>query len=131
MDLLLQFSISSNLDGFTLQGTFMADSPTDEVYLFLFPANVDNSNGHLAVRLPLETDTYYWSFDPEGNEHLPQDALDKLSLPRTNFRALVGGIYWRKEVYDTLGVCHRTKGITLLMVARLRQSTRLKDKREI
>jgi hypothetical protein len=43
----------------------MADSPTEDVYLFLFPADIDDSNGHLAVHLPPETETYYWSFDPK------------------------------------------------------------------
>ncbi|KAJ7279264.1 hypothetical protein C8J57DRAFT_1302727 [Mycena rebaudengoi] len=107
MNLILRFSISSNADEFTLQGTFMADSPTDEVYLFLFPTNVA---GHLAVHLPLETETYYWSFDPEGIKHLPQDSLDKFALPSVSFRAQVRGVRWRQEVYDSIATCHHAKG---------------------
>ncbi|KAJ7279271.1 hypothetical protein C8J57DRAFT_131684 [Mycena rebaudengoi] len=110
MALILQFSISSNADEFTLQGTFMADSPTDEVYLFLFPANVANSRGHLAVHLPLETETYYWSFDPEGTEHLPQDSLDKFALPSVRLRARVAAFHWSQEIYDSIATCHRAKG---------------------
>ncbi|KAJ7279267.1 hypothetical protein C8J57DRAFT_1302759 [Mycena rebaudengoi] len=110
MDLTLRFSISSNADEFTLQGTFMADSPTDEVYLFLFPTNVVNSRGHLAVHLPLETKTYYWSFDPEGIEHLPQDSLDKFALPSVSFWAQVHTEHWNQEVYDSIATCHRAKG---------------------
>jgi hypothetical protein len=110
MDLLLQFSISSYLDGFTLQGTFMADSPTDEVYLFLFPADVDDSNRDLAVHLPPETETYYWSLNPEGIDHLPQDALDELALPCVTFQVVVYGFRWRKEVYDLIGKLHHAKG---------------------
>jgi hypothetical protein len=110
MDLTLQFSISSQVDEFTLQGTFMADSPTDEIYLFLFPADVDDSNGHLAVHLPLETKTYFWSFDPEGIDRMPPDSLDKLVLPSVSFQALVYGKFWEKEIYDSISDCHRTKG---------------------
>ncbi|KAJ7198682.1 hypothetical protein C8J57DRAFT_469121 [Mycena rebaudengoi] len=110
MDLTLRFSISSNADEFTLQGTFMADSPTDEVYLFLFPTSVVNSRGHLAVHLPLETETYYWSFDPEGIEHLPQDSLDKFALPSVSFWAQVLAACWSQEIYDSIATCHRAKG---------------------
>jgi hypothetical protein len=88
----------------------MADSPTNEVYLFLFPANVANPRGHLAVHLPLETETYYWSFDPEGIEHLPQDSLDKFALPSVSFWAQVWGVHWRQEVYDSIATCHHAKG---------------------
>jgi hypothetical protein len=109
-DLLLRFSISSDLDEFTLQGTFMADSPTDDVYLFLFPANVDDSNGHLAVHLPPENETYYWSFDPEGLDRLPEDSLDKLVLLRIKFRAIVTAVRWRQEAYDYIADCHCAKG---------------------
>ncbi|KAJ7279311.1 hypothetical protein C8J57DRAFT_1464768 [Mycena rebaudengoi] len=110
LHLILRFLISSNVDEFTLQGTFMADSPTDEVYLFLFPANVANSRGHLAVHLPLETETYYWSFDPEGIEHLPQDSLDKFALPSVSFQAQVLAVHWSQEVYDSITACHCAKG---------------------
>ncbi|KAJ7925474.1 hypothetical protein B0H13DRAFT_1124491 [Mycena leptocephala] len=108
--LVLDFSISSNLDEFTLQGTFMADSPTDEVYLFLFPAEVDNSGGHLAVHLAPENETYYWSFDPKGLERLPQDDLDELALPHVDFYARVYGNQWSQDMYDCIGHCHRAKG---------------------
>jgi hypothetical protein len=106
----LQLSIPSNLDEFTLQGTFMADSATNDIYLFLFPAQVDSSGGQLAVHLPPENETYYWSLERDGIEHLPQDALDELALPHVNFQATVEGVQWRQQVYDTISDCHRAKG---------------------
>ncbi|KAJ7193193.1 hypothetical protein C8J57DRAFT_1657255 [Mycena rebaudengoi] len=109
-DLALRFSISSNADEFTLQGTFMADSPSDDVYLFLFPAKADNSNAHLVTHLPPENETYYWSFDPKGVKHLCQDALDKLALPHVDFQAQVYGDRWSQGIYDFIGQCHRAKG---------------------
>jgi hypothetical protein len=105
-----RFLILSNVDEFTLQGTFMADSPLDDVYLFIFPTDVDNSRGHLTVRLPPENEAYYWSFDPEGKERAPQDALDKLTLPRVDLQALVCGVWWRPEVYNLIADFHRLKG---------------------
>ncbi|KAJ6545796.1 hypothetical protein B0H10DRAFT_1336308 [Mycena sp. CBHHK59/15] len=106
----LQFSISSNFDEFTLQGTFMADSPKDDIYLFLFPNCVDSAGGHLAVYLPPKDETYHWSKDPEGINHLPSDALDKFALPRVTFQALVYGSQWSKAVYNSIADCHRSKG---------------------
>jgi hypothetical protein len=110
---MLQFSILPNADEFTLQGMFMAESPTDDVYLFLFPTAVDDPDGHLAVRMPPESQRYYWSFDPEGIEYLPQDALDQLTLPHVNFEAFVYGQRWSQEVYDSIANVHRTKGSIL------------------
>jgi hypothetical protein len=91
----------------------MADSPTDDVYLFLFPATVDDSDGHLAVHVPPASEAHYWSFDPEGIEHLPQDALDKLTLPCVNFQARMFSQWWQQEVYDSIVKCHRAKGFDL------------------
>ncbi|KAJ7207297.1 hypothetical protein B0H12DRAFT_439686 [Mycena haematopus] len=108
--LVLDFSISFNLDEFTLQGTFMADSPTDEVYLFLFPAEVDDSGGRLAVHLAPENEAYYWSFDPKGLERLPQDDLDGLALPHVDFHARVYGNQWSRDMYGCIGHCHHAKG---------------------
>jgi hypothetical protein len=88
----------------------MADPPTDDIYLFLFPARVDGSDGHLAVHVPLESETHYWSFDLEGIEHLPQDVVDKLTLPHVNFRAFVRGGSWSEEAYDTIAKVQHRKG---------------------
>jgi hypothetical protein len=108
--ILLHFSISFNLDPFTLQGTFMADTPRDDVYLFLFPATIDDSGGNLAVHLPPESETYYWSLDPDGIEKLPQDALEELALPRVKFLAQALGYQWSEEVYDSIANFHYGKG---------------------
>jgi hypothetical protein len=62
------------------------------------------------VHLPLETETYYWSFDPEGIEHLPQDSLDKFALPSVSFWAQALAGHWRQEVYDSIAACHCAKG---------------------
>jgi hypothetical protein len=87
--------ISSNLDEFTLRGTFMADSESvrDEIYLFLFPPAVDASGGHLAVHLPPANETHYWSFDPDGAARLSQEAVEELALPTVHFLASAQGAH--------------------------------------
>jgi hypothetical protein len=111
VDLVLQFSISSNPDE-------LADSPTEDVYLFLCPANLDDSSGRLAVHLPPKRDTYYWSFDSKGTKVLPQNTLDKLNLPHVNFCPIVCGTRWSKEVYDSLGEFHCAKGFNPVIEVR-------------
>jgi hypothetical protein len=48
-------TLKTNLD-FTLQGTFMADPSTDEVYLFLFPPQVDVVDNLTTVTNPPDTE---------------------------------------------------------------------------
>jgi hypothetical protein len=86
------------------------DTPTNEVDLFLSSPNIDTTADHLAVRLPPKSETYYWSFDPEGLDRLSPDALDKLALPRATFQAQVSGAQWRQEEYDSIGKFHLAKG---------------------
>jgi hypothetical protein len=105
----LHFLITSNLDPFTLQGTFMANTSRGDVYLFLPPADVDDSGGHLAVHLPLESETYYWSLDPDGIERLPQDALEELALPHIKWWTQIHSVQWSKEVYDSITKFYGTK----------------------
>jgi hypothetical protein len=102
--------ISSHLDEFTLQGTFMAYSLRDDIYLFLSPTVVGASGGQLAVHLPPANKTHYWSFDLEGLNHLPQDIVDDFALPRVSFSATLLGRQWSQEVYDTISDFHRAKG---------------------
>jgi hypothetical protein len=106
----LRFSVSYEPDEFTLQGTFMADTATNEVYLFLFPATIEDSNDHLVISLPPQRETYYWSFDPMGIEHLSDDTVMELDLPRVHFQAILHGAYWSSKDYEVIRDFHRAKG---------------------
>jgi hypothetical protein len=86
----------------------MTDSP--DVYLFLFTTKVDNANGPLAVHLPPASESYYWSFDPEGLDHLSQDTLDELNLPQVALKAEALGTRWNQEVYNTIADFYHAKG---------------------
>ncbi|KAJ7435014.1 hypothetical protein B0H11DRAFT_2257702 [Mycena galericulata] len=106
----LRFSISYEPDEFTLQGTFMADTPTNEVYLFLFPATIEGSNDQRVIYLPPQRETYYWSFDPMGIEQLSDDTVMELGLPRVHFQAILHGAHWSSEHYEVIRDFHRAKG---------------------
>jgi hypothetical protein len=98
------------VDEYTLRGTFMAASCPDEVYLFLYTADIDYSNGHLTVHLPPAKERYYWSFDPEGEDALPLESLDELLLPHVDFTAQIWCDRWTQEVYSSIADCQRAKG---------------------
>lgn len=110
VNIVLHISTSFDLDPFTLRGTFMADTPARDVYLFLLPVSLDTSDGHLAAHLPAENETYYWSFDRDGSEKLPPDSIEELGLPHVTFQAYAYGRRWDRKVYDTIANFHRTKG---------------------
>ncbi|KAJ7901326.1 hypothetical protein B0H13DRAFT_773138 [Mycena leptocephala] len=74
-------TLNGHLDSFTLQGTFMADAPTDKVYLFLFPPQVDVVDNLLTVTNPPDTEKYFWAFDPAGLDRLTHDVVDNFGLP--------------------------------------------------
>lgn len=106
----LRFSISSTVDEFTLKGTFMADSPSDDVYLFLFQPTVDNSGGHLAIHLPPESATYYWAYDPLGLQRLPEEIIDELGLPTVELKVSIWAASWGREYYNVIQKRHSAKG---------------------
>jgi hypothetical protein len=85
-------------------------SPRDDIYLFLFSTEVDNSNGRLAIHLPTESAWYYWSLDPNGLDPIPEDVLDDLSLPEVHFLAMVFCRQWSREKYDAISDFHSAKG---------------------
>ncbi|KAF7348835.1 hypothetical protein MVEN_01403500 [Mycena venus] len=106
----LRFTICCDPDEFTLRGTFMADTPTDGVYLFLFPADISPSGGLLALSLPPEDETYYWSLDPQGIQRLPRETAEELGLPEVQFQATVEGIRWDQNHHDAIRQVHLAKG---------------------
>jgi hypothetical protein len=105
-NIILQFTICPDLDHFTLQGTFIANAPTDEIYLFLRPFYAENSDGHLLVHLPAESETHYWSFDPMGVERLSAEKSEHLGLPRVHFHVAVAGCRWEQATYDLIRKFH-------------------------
>jgi hypothetical protein len=103
-------TFNTHVDNFTLRGTFMADAPTDQVYLFLFPPQVEVVDGQLIVINPPDTEKYYWAFDPAGLNQLTHDVVEDFGLPTVEFLiSLIGG-KWDQHDYDMIRDFHVAKG---------------------
>jgi hypothetical protein len=103
-------TMNTHLDSFTLQGTFMADAPTDKVYLFLFTPQVDVVDGQIIVTNPLDTEKYYWAFDPAGLDRLTHEAAEEIGLPNPKFSMDLTGHKWDECDYDMVRDFHVAKG---------------------
>ncbi|KAJ7882673.1 hypothetical protein B0H13DRAFT_2278292 [Mycena leptocephala] len=102
-------TLKTDLD-ITLRGTFMADAPTDQVYLFLFPPQVDVVDNLITVTNLPDTEKYYWAFDPAGLNRLTHDVVEEFGLPTVEFSiALIGG-KWDQHDYDMIRDFHIAKG---------------------
>jgi hypothetical protein len=101
--------LKTDLD-FTLRGTFIADAPTDKVYLFLFPPQVDVVDGQIIVTNPPDTEKYYWAFDPAGLNQLTHDIAEDFGPPTVKFRIDLWGGKWDEHDYDMVRNFHIAKG---------------------
>jgi hypothetical protein len=103
--------LNAHPDSFTLQGTFMADAPTDKVYLFLFMPQVDIVDNLLTVANPPDTEKYHWAFDPAGLNRLTHDMAEDFGLPAFEFSIGLRGRKWDEHDYDMVRDFHVAKGI--------------------
>ncbi|KAJ7901345.1 hypothetical protein B0H13DRAFT_1883112 [Mycena leptocephala] len=94
----------------TLRGTFMADAPTDKVYLFLFSPQVEVMDGQLFVTNPPDIEKYYWAFDPAGLNRLTHDLAEDLGLPAVGFSTTIFGESWNECDYNMVRDFHIAKG---------------------
>ncbi|KAJ7813368.1 hypothetical protein B0H13DRAFT_1665550 [Mycena leptocephala] len=88
----------------------MADAPTDKVYLFLFPVQVDVVDNLLTVTNPPDTEKYYWAFDPAGFDRLTHDVAEDFGLPAVEFSMYLWGRKWDEHDYDMVRDFHIAKG---------------------
>ncbi|KAJ7930662.1 hypothetical protein B0H13DRAFT_1960721, partial [Mycena leptocephala] len=98
------------LPNFTLRGTFMADAPTDKLYLFLFPPQADVVDDRLSVCNPPDTTKHYWTFDPSGLDRLTQEAAEAIGLPTAELSVETWGGRWDDHDYALLHDFHVVKG---------------------
>ncbi|KAJ7901320.1 hypothetical protein B0H13DRAFT_773067 [Mycena leptocephala] len=101
--------MNTDLD-FTLRGTSMADAPTDKVYLFLFPPQVEVVGNLITVTNPPDTERYYWAFDPAGLNQLTHDVAEDFGLPTVEFSTNLWGGKWDEHDYDMIRDFHIAKG---------------------
>ncbi|KAJ7753488.1 hypothetical protein B0H16DRAFT_768268 [Mycena metata] len=70
--ILFPVSVWYPMGSFALSGTFMANAPADNIYLFLFQPEVVIQEGRISIQVPQTKDAYYWSFDPSGTTRLAE-----------------------------------------------------------
>ncbi|KAF8139273.1 hypothetical protein K438DRAFT_719824 [Mycena galopus ATCC 62051] len=81
-EIFINCALDTRLDGFTFRGTFMTDAPSNQVYLFLFPAQVEILGSCFTVAAPPDAERYYWAFDLDGVDRLTSvAATSDLSQP--------------------------------------------------
>ncbi|KAJ6563966.1 hypothetical protein B0H19DRAFT_74504 [Mycena capillaripes] len=97
-------------DNFTLQGTFMADAPTDDVYLFIFSPKVDLVDGRFIVTSPPVSERYYWAFDPAGLDRLNCQTAEDVGLPAPEFSIKLWGLQWDETRHNLIRDFHAAKG---------------------
>ncbi|KAF8174607.1 hypothetical protein K438DRAFT_1848563 [Mycena galopus ATCC 62051] len=85
-------------EAFALRGTFMADAPMDDLYLFLFSPRIQIIDGCPTVGIPATA--YYWSFTPDGSEPLSGEILEDISAPQVLLQAGLVGRSWTERDYQ-------------------------------
>ncbi|KAJ6571223.1 hypothetical protein B0H19DRAFT_1129472 [Mycena capillaripes] len=97
-------------DGFTLRGTWMTDTPSSEIYLFLFQPRVEFVAGYPVVSIPAPRDALYWSLDSRGRTRMTPEMAQEIGVPYVFFESWVTGSAWAQRDYDMLAEFHRAKG---------------------
>ncbi|KAJ7796929.1 hypothetical protein B0H14DRAFT_3549396 [Mycena olivaceomarginata] len=86
-------------DEFSLHGTFMADAPPKELYLFLLNPRADIQYDRSSVGIPAACDSYYWSFESDGSHRVLDEVLEEIAPPRVLFHPRILGHRWLQSDY--------------------------------
>ncbi|KAJ6484157.1 hypothetical protein C8R45DRAFT_931608 [Mycena sanguinolenta] len=107
-----QFRVSlwDSPDEISLRGTFMADAPMQEIYLFLFDPCVRIQNGRTSVKIPATSHAYYWSFQHDGSHRLSDEMLEEIVPPQVLFEARIVGHTWSDVDYELIREFSLAKG---------------------
>ncbi|KAF7350057.1 hypothetical protein MVEN_01307400 [Mycena venus] len=97
-------------DNCALRGTFMTDTPSSEIYLFIFRPHVEFLAGYPVINVPQPREALYWSFDPRGKTKMTSEMAEKIGVPYVFFESWVTGTSWSQKDYNILAEFHRTKG---------------------
>ncbi|KAJ7018873.1 hypothetical protein C8F04DRAFT_1149750 [Mycena alexandri] len=97
-------------DGASLRGTFMSDTPADEIYLCVFTPQLVQQDGFIFTDVPLGHESYYWSFNKDGSEPLSADELDDILPPEVNLTLRVSGQCWNEEDFATIEELKMARG---------------------
>jgi hypothetical protein len=97
-------------DSYNLRGTFMSDTPAQDIYLFLFKPRVEVVDGDPVVQIPRADEAFYWSLDRRGKAKLSSEKAEDLGVPSIFFESWITGASWSQRDYDTLADVHFAKG---------------------
>jgi hypothetical protein len=106
----LHCNLDPQPDSFTLRGTFMTDAPSNNLYFFLFPPQVEILDRRFTVACPPDTERYYWAFDLAGPDRLTHDNVEDIGLPTPEFKFQVSGPTWDKRNDAMIREFHSAKG---------------------
>jgi hypothetical protein len=95
---------------FNLRGTFMSDTPAQDIYLFLFKPRVEVIDGYPVVQIPRADEAFYWSLDARGKTRLSSEKAEDLGVPSVFFESWIAGASWSQRDYDILADFHLDKG---------------------
>lgn len=108
-------AISFRYDKFTLQGTFMADTPAEDslippqFFFFICPADFELNCGLPVVQVP-GTGQAYWSSDPLGSGKFSTDIAVLFDLPELEFRSEACHHSFGSHYWDILRKVHQNRG---------------------
>jgi hypothetical protein len=89
----------------------MADSPTNELYLFLFSPQAEIIDGACTVIIPAPEDAYYWSFQSNGSDPLSNEILDEVFPPQVLYQTHLLERYWSEQDYQLIRDFSLAKGL--------------------
>ncbi|KAK1215170.1 hypothetical protein PQX77_022232 [Marasmius sp. AFHP31] len=76
---------------FSLVGTIYKGPPSSPpIYLFVPPVPVQQRSGIYSMRYPLVSPLFYWSFDPNGRQVIPENDWEKHGIPRLKVLSWIG-----------------------------------------
>ncbi|KAK1235422.1 hypothetical protein PQX77_001358 [Marasmius sp. AFHP31] len=90
---------------FSLVGTIDKGPPSSpSIYLFVPPVPVEQTSGIYFMRYPPVSPLFYWSFDPNGRQVIPENDWGKHRIPRLKVVSWIGsswplGVYYAVKNY--------------------------------
>ncbi|KAK1219819.1 hypothetical protein PQX77_017447 [Marasmius sp. AFHP31] len=87
---------------YSLVGTIDKGPPSSPpIYLFVPPVPVQQRSGIYSIQYPLVSPLFYWSFDRNGRQAIPENDWEKHGISRLNMLTWIGSL-WDPGVYGTV-----------------------------
>ncbi|KAK1235423.1 hypothetical protein PQX77_001359 [Marasmius sp. AFHP31] len=87
---------------FSLVGTIDKGPPSSpSIYLFVPAVPVELRSGIYSMRYPLVSPLFYWSFDPNGQQVIPENDWEKHEIPMLKVLSWIGSL-WDFRTYHAV-----------------------------